>query len=189
MRVFVAMDIPEAVRANLRGFVERLPQTLGARWVRPESTHLTLKFIGEVKPETVEVIQSSLRTVPFASPAAVRFRGTGYFPRESRPSVLWAGVEASENLAELAGNIDRSCAAIGIAGEMRAYSPHLTLARFKTPEGLDRLRKEITRIGPMDFGAAQIGEFHLFQSVLKTTGAEYTRLATFPAHDRGWSEK
>ena len=82
-----------------------------------------------------------------------------------------------------------SCATSGIAGETRAYSPHLTLARFKTPEGLDRLRKEITRIGPMEFGTAQIGEFHLFQSVLKTTGAEYTRLATFAAPGRGQNEK
>jgi len=189
MRVFVAMYIPEAVRANLRDFIAHLPKTPGARWVRPESMHLTLKFIGAVQSEAIKVIESALRTVPFAPPVAIRFRGTGYFPRESRPSVLWAGVEASENLAELAGSIDRSCAAAGIAGETRAYSPHLTLARFKTPEGLDRLRKEITRIGSTDFGSAQISEFHLFQSVLKTTGAEYTRLATFPAHDQGPSEK
>jgi 2'-5' RNA ligase len=134
MRVFVAMDITEPVRASLRDFVARLPKTPAAKWVRPESMHLTLKFIGEVKPEVVEVIESTLRSVPFAAPVAVRFHGTGYFPRESRPSVLWAGVEASENLAELAGSIDRSCAAAGIAGETRAYSPHLTLARFKTPE-------------------------------------------------------
>ena len=189
MRVFVAMDIPEAVRTSLRDFVARLPKTPGAKWVRPESIHLTLKFIGEVKPEAVEVIASALRSVPFPSPVAIRFRGTGYFPRESRPSVLWAGVEASENLPELAGSIDRICAAAGITGETRAYSPHLTLARFKTPEGLDHLRKEITRIGPIDFGSARIGEFHLFQSVLKTTGAEYTRRATFPASDRGPTEK
>jgi 2'-5' RNA ligase len=183
------MGIPEAVRANLRDFVARLPKTPGAKWVRPESMHLTLKFLGEVKPEAVEVIASALRSVLFASTVAVRFRGTGYFPRESRPSVLWAGVETSENLSELAGSIDRSCAAAGIAGETRAYSPHLTLARFRTPEGLDHLRKEITRIGPIDFGSAQIGEFHLFLSVLKTTGAEYTRLATFPARGRGPGEK
>jgi RNA 2',3'-cyclic 3'-phosphodiesterase len=181
MRLFVAMDIPEAVRANLRDFVARLPKTPGAKWVRPESMHLTLKFIGEVKPEAVEEISSALRTVSFTSTVTTRFRGTGYFPRESRPSVLWAGVEASESLPDLAASIDRSCAALGITGETRAYSPHLTLARFKTPEGLDRLREEITRIGPIDFGSAQIDEFHLFHSVLKTTGAQYTRLATFPA--------
>jgi 2'-5' RNA ligase len=181
MRVFVAMDIPEAVRTSLRDFVARLPQTPGARWIRPESMHLTLKFIGEVKPEAVEVIASALRTIPFSSTVAIRFRGSGYFPRESRPSVLWAGVEASENLPELAAGVDRCCVGAGIEGETRPYSPHLTLARFKTLQGVDRLRKEITRIGPMDFGAAQIDEFHLFQSVLKTTGAEYTRLATFPA--------
>jgi len=110
MRVFVAMDIPDAVRASLRDFVARLPKTPGARWVRPESMHLTLKFIGEVLPEAIGMIESALGTVPFAPPVAIRFRGTGYFPRESRPSVLWAGVEASENLAELAGRIDRSCA-------------------------------------------------------------------------------
>jgi RNA 2',3'-cyclic 3'-phosphodiesterase len=180
MRVFVAMDIPEAVRASMRDFVARLPNTPGAKWVRPESMHVTLKFIGEVRPDAIELIEAALRTVPFTPPVAIRFRGTGYFPRESRPAVLWAGVEASENLPELAASVDRSCAAAGIAGETRPYSPHLTLARFKNPEGLDRLRKEITRSGPIDFGSAQIDQFHLFHSVLKTTGAEYTRLATFP---------
>jgi RNA 2',3'-cyclic 3'-phosphodiesterase len=189
MRVFVAMDIPEAVRDSLRDFLRRLPNTPGAKWVRPKSMHLTLKFIGEVKPEAIEVIESVLRNVPFASTVAIRFRGTGFFPRESRPSVLWAGVKASDSLAELAASIDRSCAAAGIPGETRAYSPHLTLARFKTPEGLDLLRKEITRIGPMDFGSAQVAEFHLFHSVLKKTGAEYTRLATFPALHRGQDKK
>ncbi|HXC32921.1 MAG TPA: RNA 2',3'-cyclic phosphodiesterase [Verrucomicrobiae bacterium] len=61
-----------------------------------------------------------------------------------------------------------------------AFSPHLTLARFDSPRGLDALHAAIEKAGPLEFGAATAREFHLYQSVLKPGGAEYTRLATFP---------
>ena len=68
---------------------------------------------------------------------------------------------------------------LGIAREERAFSPHLTLARFDTPRGLDALHAAIEKAGRLEFGATTAKEFHLYQSVLKPGGAEYTRLATF----------
>ena len=70
-------------------------------------------------------------------------------------------------------------APLGIPREERAFSPHLTLARFDTPRGLDALHAAIEKAGPLEFGATTAKEFHLYQSVLKPGGAEYTRLATF----------
>jgi 2'-5' RNA ligase len=115
----------------------------------------------------------------------LKFRGLGFFPDERRPRVLWAGIEAGPELGALAAAVETSLEPLGIAKEQRSFSPHLTLARFDTarrkPAGsaFDHLRETISQAGPLEFGSSTAGEFHLYQSILKRGGAEYTRLATF----------
>jgi len=180
MRLFVALDIPESVRASLAALIPKLRVTCAsARWVRIESLHVTLKFIGEASQEKAEAIKAALATVPSRSPIIMNFRGLGFFPNARRPRVLWAGIEAGSGLAALAAAVETSLDQLGIRPEDRAFSPHLTLARFDTPRGLDALHAAIDKTGQAEFGGATATEFHLYQSVLKPGGAEYTRLATF----------
>jgi 2'-5' RNA ligase len=180
MRLFVALDIPESVRASLAALIPKLRVTCAsARWVRIESLHVTLKFIGEASQEKAEAIKAALATVPARSPIIMNFRELGFFPNERRPCVLWAGIESDSGLAALAVAVETSLDQLGIRREERAFSPHLTLARFDTPRGLDALHAAIEKVGPVEFGGATATEFHLYQSVLKPGGAEYTRLATF----------
>ena len=127
----------------------------------------------------MERISSALSAIPGRSPFPIIFRGVGFFPNARRPRVLWAGVEGGAPLADLATAVDTSLATLGIAREERAFSPHLTLARFDTPRGLQALHAAIEKSGPLDFGSATAGNFHLYQSILKRGGAEYTRLATY----------
>ncbi len=180
MRLFAAMDIPEGVRsslaalsANLRGACQN------ARWPRIEGLHVTLKFIGESPAEKMELIKAALAAVPARAPFSINIRGLGFFPNARRPRVLWAGIESSPDLAQLAAAVDAALHPLGIAREERAFTPHLTLARFSTPGNLDSLHAAIEKAGPVDFGSITAKEFHLYQSVLKPGGAEYTRLATF----------
>jgi 2'-5' RNA ligase len=180
VRVFVALDVPEEVRqavGELMGKVE--PACRGARWVRMQGMHLTLKFIGETTPEGVERIRSELGAVRSAAPVAMRFRNVGFFPNAKHPRVFWAGIEASPNLAEIAAEVERRMEGLGIAREERAFKPHLTLARFKSEDGLPRLHEALAKAAPFEFGGARSEEFHLYQSVLKRGGAQYTKLATF----------
>jgi 2'-5' RNA ligase len=107
------------------------------------------------------------------------FRGLGFFPNARRPLVLWAGIEASSELAALASAVETAFDPIGIPRDERAFSPHLTLARFDTPRGLEALHAAVEKSGLLEFGSTTSKEFHLYQSVLKPGGAEYTRLATF----------
>jgi len=93
--------------------------------------------------------------------------------------VFWAGIAATPNLAEMAAEIERRMETLGIPREQRAFRPHLTLARFTSEDGLARLRAELAQVGPLEFGSARMGEFHLYQSVLQRGGAQYTRVATF----------
>jgi len=180
VRLFVALDIPEDVRAAIAALTAKLKSVCGsARWARIEGAHVTLKFIGEVPQENVEPIKTALQAVPFPAAPKIIFRGVGFFPDARRPRVLWAGIEAGPELRSLAASVETALEPLGFPREQREFSPHLTLARFDSTEKLAGLRAAIAAVGPPDFGQAIANEFYLYQSVLKRGGAEYTRLATF----------
>jgi RNA 2',3'-cyclic 3'-phosphodiesterase len=186
VRLFVALEIPAAVRDNLATFItdmsdlsDRVEQK-GVRWVRPENLHVTLKFIGERPDAELDGIRSALSTVHGDAPLEVRLRGLGFFPEERRPTVLWTGLDAAPNLPSLAGTIDDALATQGIKRENRAFLPHLTLARFAHPGVQKQLLAAIKQNSEHEFGSFRAREFHLIESKLKPSGAEYTSLASFP---------
>lgn len=184
MRLFVALDFPETVRASLRDLIARLrPLSSGARWARPEGMHITLKFIGETDRGKLEAINSALASVHSARTVELQFRGLGFFPNERKPRVLWCAVEASPNLATLAADIESALEPAGIPRETRAFVPHLTLARFDSQHGLkgaEKLVNAAEELKSYEFGTARESEFYLYESALKPSGAEYKRLAAFP---------
>lgn len=181
MRLFVALDVPEAVRSALAELAAKLHKTCpGARWVRLEGAHITLKFIGEVPNENVEGIREALGVLPSFAPIEMRFSDLGFFPSARRPRVFWAGVQAGPQLAALVAAIEMKLEAHGVPPEKRAFQPHLTLARLETPQGTQALTAAVEALGSPEFGSETFREFHLYQSVLKRSGAEYTRLVTYP---------
>ena len=181
MRLFVALEIPSAVRKNLAEFLATLRAISSQpRWVRTENLHVTLKFIGEVSAEKIGDIRTGLSAVRSSRAVTLDFRGAGFFPDEKRPRVFWAGLEASANLARLAGDIDRTLEKLGVPPEKQPFSPHLTLARFESPGLPEKLRAAIQENAKCEFGSVAAREFHLIESKLKPGGAEYTTLETFP---------
>lgn len=185
MRLFVALEIPAAVRDNLATLIDELraadasSSKYRARWVRPENLHVTLKFIGNVDAGKLKAIRAALTEVRCGNEVELRFRGLGFFPNDRRPRVLWAGVDATPNLAPLAGEIDALMEKRGIPCETRDFAPHLTLARFDPPGISERLRAAAQKSSARDFGVVHAGEFHLIESKTRPTGAEYTRLSSF----------
>jgi RNA 2',3'-cyclic 3'-phosphodiesterase len=184
VRLFVAFDLPDVVRQAFRELIVRLkPACRGAKWVRPEAMHVTLKFIGEVAADKLAPIRAALAPIHSAGSVELNFGGLGFFPNERRPRVLWCGVAASPNLAELAGAIDRALVPLGITAELRDFVPHLTLARFNPERGaradLDALVRAAGELKSYDFGRTRETEFHLIESMLKPAGAEYKRVETF----------
>jgi 2'-5' RNA ligase len=185
VRLFVALEIPSAVRENLAALIKELRAADAsssknrARWVRPENLHVTLKFIGNVDADKLDAIRAALADVRSGGAAELRFCGLGFFPNEKRPRVLWAGIEASPNLATLAADMDARLEKLGIPRETQEFSPHLTLARFDPPGISENLRAAALENATREFGAVRTGEFHLFESKTRPTGAEYTRLSSF----------
>lgn len=181
VRLFVAIDLREEIREAIRDLIARLqPLARDARWVRPEGMHITLKFIGYVAEDRLDPIRAALAQVRSPEPVDLRFRGVGFFPNERRPRVIWCGIEASPNLVPLAKDIENALAPLGIAPESRDFVPHLTLARFNTPTKMPKLAGAAAEMQNQEFGSARETEFHLFESILRPSGAEYRRLATYP---------
>lgn len=191
MRLFVALDIDEAIRERIRGFVNDL-QALApnVRWVRPESLHITLKFIGEQPESKVSAIEAALAKVSAPS-TRISFSGCGFFPTPKSARVFWMGI-AGPALSKLAGDIEEALVPLGIEKEKRAFSPHLTLARASGGSGApgrqkgDRPNQSFAalqqRLGEMpspEFGTMTAREFCLYQSHLSSQGSRYTKMARF----------
>jgi RNA 2',3'-cyclic 3'-phosphodiesterase len=185
VRLFVALEIPSAVRENLTKLMKDLRAASSgakkdnARWVRPENLHVTLKFIGQVDDSKLDAIRGALSQVRSKEHVDLRFQGLGFFPDEKRARVFWAGIEGSGNFSQLAGDVDASLQKLEIPRETRAFAPHLTLARLEPPGASEALRTAIVRNSPSDFGVLRTDEFHLIESKTHPVGAEYTRLSSF----------
>jgi RNA 2',3'-cyclic 3'-phosphodiesterase len=190
MRLFIALDIDDAVRERIALFLEGIRGFApGARWVRSESLHVTLKFIGEKLPEAVEQIKSSLKAIR-GEAVEINFRSYGFFPTAKAPRVFWIGIEAGLQLEQLASAVDDAMFALGIAREDHAFSPHLTLARGgksgaprQKGDGpnakFKRLQERLSALPQPEFGTMTAREFFLYHSKLSPGGSQYTKLERF----------
>jgi RNA 2',3'-cyclic 3'-phosphodiesterase len=191
MRVFIALDIDDAIRVRLEQFLDGVRGFApDARWVRPESMHVTLKFVGEKSSEAVEEIKQALGAIR-AGTIEISFRAYGFFPTSSAPRVFWIGIGAGPDLAALAKSVDEATAALGVPREEHEFSPHLTLARRggsgaprrRKGDGANpvfqRLQERLAAMPALEFGTMTPREFFLYQSQLMPGGARYTKIAHF----------
>lgn len=192
MRLFVALDIDHPIRERIGRFVEGVQNFApDARWVKEESLHVTLKFIGEQAESSVDQIKQALAATVGRSTQVV-FRGYGFFPTARSARVFWIGMEAGPELAALAAAVDANLTPLGVAQEERKFTPHLTLARSSGGSGAPRWRKEdgprgtfqrlqekLSVLPAPDFGSMTAREFFLYQSRLSPKGSTYTKLARF----------
>lgn len=192
MRLFIALDIDDGIRERLARFIDGVRNFApDARWVKPESLHVTLKFIGEQPDDAGETIKQALSTVVTGA-TEIDFRGYGFFPTAKAARVFWIGMEAGPELASLAAAIDAKLSTLGIAKEDRAFSPHLTLARAAGGSGAPRrlqgdrpnrefqhLQEKLSALPAPEFGSMTAREFFLYQSQLSPRGSKYSKLAGF----------
>ncbi len=187
MRLFVAIDPGQAIRERMIRFLEGVrgfaPE---ARWVLPESLHVTLKFIGERQEDDVKTIKGALEAVQ-ASAFEINFRGCGYFPTARSARVFWIGVESEGGLGSLAAAVDESLSRLGIPKEEHAFNAHLTLARSpgslrkdnRSRHIFQHLQQKLAALPAPEFGQMTAREFFLYQSQLSRGGSKYTKLAGF----------
>jgi 2'-5' RNA ligase len=181
-RLFIAISLPEQLLQNLNELQTQLKRfAKEATWVRPQGIHLTLKFLGYVDPKRIPEISERLSKISNDS-FDIEVRGFGFFPNPRRPSVLWVKVQ-SQGLLHLQQKVEDAMTATGFEKENRSFSPHLTLARFKTHHGLAELSKMVEERSNNNFGKFRPKHFELFESILHRDGAEYLVVQSFSLED------
>ena len=183
IRTFIAVDIPHSVQDALQQKINALYKNIGAspiRWVKADTIHLTLKFLGDVSASSVEDLTQILRTAADAHhPFDISIGGLGSFPNSKRARVLFIRIQAPAALEALQRGIESGAARLGYKPESRSFSPHLTIGRVRQRASSGDLQKihrvlEETTIDVL--GIARVDSVHLYKSDLKPTGAVYTKL-------------
>ena len=183
MRLFVALNLPEAVREALWQAAARLRDLdLPVRWVKPDGLHLTLKFLGEVgeerEPDLIAALGRAAVPPPGSRPGSgvlnLRVHGFGAFPDPRRPRVLWAGVEAEPALELLQHAVEREFEPLGFPTEARPFRPHLTLGRAeRDARSSDFGGLEAALDGTHFDDTVTVDTVDLMQSTLQRSGAVY----------------
>jgi RNA 2',3'-cyclic 3'-phosphodiesterase len=187
IRAFIAIELPDEIRRRLKEVITQDQDILKGvpiRWVPSENIHLTLKFLGDVSLSNLEMLTEILKIeVSRHASFEISVGGSGAYPSDRRPRVLWIGVEAPQDLFVLHKGIVNEMEKLGYAQESRAFTPHLTLGRvgrYASKDEIQRISKmlESSKIGFL--GAAWVRNVCLYKSELKTTGAEYEKLFEAP---------
>lgn len=165
-RLFVGIELPDALKERLAGICIGVP---GAKWVKPENLHLTLRFIGEVDEGRFGDIDAALSAVR-APEFELTLSGIGHFASGKAPRVLWVGVERNEPVVYLQGRVEAACARAGLESERRKFSPHITLARLNNPPA-SRLGAFLSGNSLFKSAPFSVEEFTLFSSFLARGGA------------------
>ncbi len=182
MRLFVALPLPEKVENLLGNIIGELrPLSRAVKWVNSDIIHLTVKFLGETKPELVEPIKNALdRVGPDYSTVECSIDSLGAFPNLKRPRVFWAGLAGQKDILEkLAKHVDLEMNALGFEKEDRAFRAHLTLGRVKQDGQMSDLCRAVENYKlipePLLFN-----EIILFKSTLTPRGPIYEALHRVP---------
>jgi 2'-5' RNA ligase len=179
MRLFIALNLPKKERDRIyRASRQLRERELPVRWVDPAEYHLTLKFLGEIRPGVEPRIETVLERVAGATaPFAVRLAGFGAFPTIRKPRVIWTGVQASPELRCLKQDLEWGLAEHGFARETRAFHPHLTLGRAGDEGGAGAFRGLDDLVAALSYeGAVTVRSVDLMRSHPTRAGSRYTVL-------------
>jgi len=183
IRAFVAILLPDDVRSALDAEIEQLrPVGRDVSWVARDNIHVTLKFLGHVEPERLDLAVSALaRVAATVAGFELAIAGLGAFPSPTRPRVLWAGLTSgADAAATLARSIDGALAAHGFAREDRPFSGHVTLGRVRQPGRDERLAAALAAGARHQFGRLAVDRLALMRSELSPRGARYSIISAWP---------
>jgi 2'-5' RNA ligase len=185
MRVFIAVDIDQTIRAALGDLQQQLQKKADIRksdvkWVKPDSIHLTLKFLGEIEDKQVADVCNIVKDV------ASRHKGfelciesVGCFGGKSA-RVVWVDVgQGKENLLQLQKDLEQQLAEAGWPPEEREFAGHLTLCRVKDSKAGLKLAQTVENYRDLKLGTISVGSVCVYQSQLTPSGPIYTVLGNY----------
>ena len=174
-RLFSGIELPHDIREALDTISQPLPST---RWVHAENLHITLRFIGDVSHPVAREFAANLASIVF-DPFTIRINGLGTFGG-AEPRVIFAAIEPTEPIMELARAHETAARRAGLKPESRKFIPHITLARLQSPR-IEPIARYLERKGSFMSGPFLISQFALFSSKPVTGGGPYVVEQTFPS--------
>ena len=178
-RVFVAIELPDAVKAEFSGLIAAIDSLglRGVRTVRPQGIHLTLKFLGDVSAELIPQIETAMDVATSeVAPFDLSLGDTGVFPNPRATRVLWVGVGGDlDSLGQLRQRVEESLAELGFRPERRRFNPHITAGRLRdSVSNRDRRRVTETLLShEYERPPIRVESISLIRSVLYPDGAIY----------------
>jgi 2'-5' RNA ligase len=182
IRLFVAVNLDESLRHAVAEVEQRLKATnADVKWVRAESLHITLKFLGWVQENRVpEIEQAIAQAVEEQAPFRLSLAGLGGFPTPTAPRVVWVGIEAgAAELASLAERMEQAMKPLGFEREEREFSAHVTIGRSRGAAGREQLVAALQAERERRFGEMQVARVELMRSDLRPTGPIYISQRAF----------
>jgi 2'-5' RNA ligase len=178
MRVFLAITLPDPIKAQLASAVQRFaPLAIDVKWYTKDHFHLTLAYLGEVSPAILPYVTASADRVCAALPPfACHVAGFGFFGTKRNPQTLWAGVEAGPELEMLHELLWKELKKFGYANEEDEFHPHITLGRCRESARNHAVIEAMDADPESDFGEWEVARVTLFESRLTPRGPIYRTL-------------
>lgn len=179
LRAFIAIELPDNVRAALHGVQEQLKiNRFKATWTRSENIHLTLKFLGDIRRDKVEPIARVIKhAAEDCRPLTLRSQAIGFFPGVKNPRVLWTGLSGETNtLAKLQAEIDKGLVDLGFLKDKKPFTGHLTLGRIKGGGKPELFIDIMKRFQNMTTDTFIVDSVNLYLSRLMPSGPIYSKL-------------
>lgn len=173
IRTFIAVPRSPAERDQLQTAIKPLiKQRTHLRWLPPENWHLTLRFLGDVTPETLEILrQATAKEAKETIKFKININKIDTFPLLQKLRLLVTYIERQEHLSQLFFNFDQAADKAALAREERLFLPHITLAKSLQP---------IRHFDPLDCDLSiHAEELVIFESRLTNGGSQYVPLYKF----------
>lgn len=187
-RSFIAVDLSPDIRKGLERTQRSLKRVdAKVNWIEPHNLHLTLKYCDNLDAqELIHVTQAMEEVFQGSGDVELFVTGIGTFPDleakpDAAPRVIWAGVEVDPSFVERARRLEiELMEAVGIRPEARPWTPHVTIGRVKTTQGLDSLKAELVKHRYVEFGECRVSKIVLYHSTLTSDGPVYSCMSSVP---------
>lgn len=181
-RLFISLDIPAEIKNKIHDVIKEIAGPNHLKWEGLQKYHFTLKFLGDVENDRIELIANSIVKAAGESRSfKVDFTRFGIFYRRKEPKILWLGVEVKNEMAELQNMIEEEMNSLGFEKEKRKFKPHLTLLRIKSKKEIEKvLNFQNYEVDNLNYIANQIS---LMKSELLPSGSVYKTIQSFKLTD------